>query len=99
MQRVKQILLVVVFLAFGFLGVIFASENPSVQTLQFLSYQTPELSIGLIVMMALFFGTILGWLLSRISVVFINRSLVKQQKILQKKEEEIRTLRLASIKE
>ncbi|MDA9004026.1 LapA family protein [bacterium] len=99
MLMFKKLFFLIIFVVFVFFGVLFSSENQSSQTLHLFGYSTPELDLGLLIMITLLIGTLLGWLLSLMSGFFVKKSLVKQDKIIKKQDEELRALRVASLKD
>lgn len=68
LRRLVQILFVFLLILIVAFGLFFTAENNTMHTVKIFSYESPPLQLGLWLLISLFMGVLLGWMLSKIRV-------------------------------
>ena len=93
-KRLAFLVLLIVAIA---IGAIFTSENNQQLPLIFLGYALPELKLGLWMVLALLVGSLLGLLLSTLSLFIRAQSVNAKNRKIKHLEQELQQLRTANI--
>jgi len=92
MPILKKFIVGFCLLLLFFIGILFVARNDESASVDFLLFQTPELSVGLWLLLSLAFGALLGVLLSSFSLLRLrvrNRRLAKEK---EASSQELRSL-------
>ena len=93
----KRAILIVVLAFFLFIGLFFAIRNGNVISLDLVLWQAPELSVALLMIIALGLGVILALLSSGALLLRLEGKLRKQNKQIIKQQAELDNLRKANL--
>ncbi|ODS23092.1 hypothetical protein AB835_10560 [Candidatus Endobugula sertula] len=93
-----RLFLLVLFLLAVAIGITLAYENNTLVPIVLLGYSLPKFSVGLWVVIALFFGAIIGLLLSGLLVLLSRHSHYNKDRKIEHLQKEINQLRISGIK-
>lgn len=95
---IKRLTFLVLLIVAIIVGIVFTSENSQQLSLILLGYTLPELKLGLWLVLALLLGSVLGLLLSMLSLLIRGQSVNSKSRKIKRLEKELQQLRTASIK-
>jgi len=95
---IKRLTFLVLLIIAIIIGIVFTSENSQQLSLVLLGYTLPELKLGLWLVLALLLGSVLGLLLSMLSLLIRGQSVNSKSRKIKRLEKELQQLRTASIK-
>ncbi len=95
---IKRLIFLMLLIIAIIVGIVFTSENNQQLSLIFLGYPLPELKLGLWIVLSLLLGSVMGLLLSMLSLFVRGQSVNSKSRKIKRLEQELQQLRTASIK-